>query len=376
MRIQTPKMRKKSIFLVICLCLSALALPWSPALATSHGEPSPGTIQQDEEHLKGVDGEVQSIAKQVAVVQQSLKEIEAKQNELSSKIRQLTEQSSLLLPQLQAKSAEYERRENTLMEAIDADYKTPRENAFFIVVGSKSVSDSLDASTYAEAFENKIGKLAEAAGEARDSLDDRKKEIDSKRSSLEVYQREQLQLRLGAEQQRAELKELLDNRANEAAYLAEKIAKAKMQQDVLLKAAAEGANGALWGTYTAGAAVKQGDVIGLEGSTGNSTGCHTHFSSIQAGKWVNPKPLVDIGMLRNPDGSVTQPYGMTDYARSGAYGGNIHNGIDVVQGCGAPVRAAADGIIIRDNRTDGSGFGHYVMIRHTNGLITLYGHLI
>jgi murein DD-endopeptidase MepM/ murein hydrolase activator NlpD len=67
---------------------------------------------------------------------------------------------------------------------------------------------------------------------------------------------------------------------------------------------------------------------------------------------------------------------MTDWAKGGAYGGNIHNGMDYVQGCGSPIRAAADGNVVRDNRTDGSGFGHYIMIRHDNGLMTLYGHMI
>lgn len=368
-------MRKTYKPLLACFCLAALAMPWTPLLAATP-EAAPTTLQEDVDNLSGLEGEVKSITVQTAAVQESLKAIEAKQAELSAKMKQLADQSAVLLPQLQAKAAEYQRRERTLMDAIDSDYKTPRDNAFFIAVGSRSISDSLNSSTYSEAFENKIGKLAAATGDARDALDERKKEIDSKRSSLEVYQREQLILRQGVEYQRNQLKELLDNRNNEAAYLAEKIAKATAQQDVLLRAASEGASGALWGTYTEGAAVKQGDVIGLEGSTGNSTGCHTHFSSIQAGKWVNPKPFMEIGMLRNPDGELSQPYGMTEYARSGAYGGNIHNGLDLVQGCGAPVRAAADGTIIRDNRTDGSGFGHYVMIRHTNGLITLYAHMI
>ncbi len=54
--------------------------------------------------------------------------------------------------------------------------------------------------------------------------------------------------------------------------------------------------------------------------------------------------------------------------------GRMHKGIDVDLVTGDPVLAAFDGVV-RISKYNYGGFGHYVMIRHYNGLETIYGHL-
>ncbi|MFN6946066.1 MAG: peptidoglycan DD-metalloendopeptidase family protein [Cytophagaceae bacterium] len=51
-----------------------------------------------------------------------------------------------------------------------------------------------------------------------------------------------------------------------------------------------------------------------------------------------------------------------------------HYGIDLKLTTGDPVLASFDGIV-RINRYDAGGYGNYVLIRHYNGMETLYGHL-
>ncbi|ARK12986.1 M23 family metallopeptidase [Fibrella sp. ES10-3-2-2] len=54
--------------------------------------------------------------------------------------------------------------------------------------------------------------------------------------------------------------------------------------------------------------------------------------------------------------------------------GRWHTGVDLDLETGDPVYAAFDGIV-RVVGWDGNGYGRYVLVRHYNGLETLYGHM-
>ncbi len=90
----------------------------------------------------------------------------------------------------------------------------------------------------------------------------------------------------------------------------------------------------------------------------------------------NSKMPVTHGILAWPvTGTVTQGYGDTGFT---SLGYSFHNGLDIAGPAGAPVSAAADGVIYATG-TGQAEYGNWVTIEHTiNGhqLITLYGHLI
>ena len=51
------------------------------------------------------------------------------------------------------------------------------------------------------------------------------------------------------------------------------------------------------------------------------------------------------------------------------------NGVDVASACGTPIYAAAAGaVILSDGIGWNFGYGKYIMIRHSNGVVTVYGH--
>ena len=54
--------------------------------------------------------------------------------------------------------------------------------------------------------------------------------------------------------------------------------------------------------------------------------------------------------------------------------GRMHLGIDIKVRIGDTIRAAFDGKV-RISRYERRGYGHYLVIRHPNGLETVYGHL-
>ena len=65
-------------------------------------------------------------------------------------------------------------------------------------------------------------------------------------------------------------------------------------------------------------------------------------------------------------GYVTSPYGMRKY--------RMHKGTDIKVQIGDSIRSAWDGQV-RIVGWDPHGYGYYVVVRHTNGLETIYGHL-
>jgi murein DD-endopeptidase MepM/ murein hydrolase activator NlpD len=74
---------------------------------------------------------------------------------------------------------------------------------------------------------------------------------------------------------------------------------------------------------------------------------------------------------------ITQFFGDTEFARTGAYSGRGHNGIDIGVARGSIVRSALAGKVIAINTQVAPmcQYGKWVLVRHANGLTTLYAHL-
>jgi murein DD-endopeptidase MepM/ murein hydrolase activator NlpD len=71
-------------------------------------------------------------------------------------------------------------------------------------------------------------------------------------------------------------------------------------------------------------------------------------------------------------GSLAWPLRGVLYARFGRKGHEPHDGIDLAAPAGTPVRAAADGTVLFAGEQ--RAYGRIVILRHANGLITLYAH--
>jgi len=79
-----------------------------------------------------------------------------------------------------------------------------------------------------------------------------------------------------------------------------------------------------------------------------------------------------------PDGRITQGYGSTAFALH-AYKGKYHNGIDIGAPIGTEILAPEKGRIInvgdQDKYCPRGAYGRFVVVKHENGLTTLYGHM-
>ncbi len=94
-------------------------------------------------------------------------------------------------------------------------------------------------------------------------------------------------------------------------------------------------------------------------------------------------PSAGSGVLKWPVSSVriTQYFGNTTFAaqHSAVYNGHGHSGVDFAASIGTPILAAESGVVLGTGNTDtacpNASYGKWVLVKHYNGLTTLYGHL-
>lgn len=96
-------------------------------------------------------------------------------------------------------------------------------------------------------------------------------------------------------------------------------------------------------------------------------------------KTFKPKNLPSPGSgilswpVTNP--VVTQDYGSTDNTGFKNPWYKFHNGTDFRAPTGTPILAASDGTVIATGNNGKFAYGKWILIKHNNGLSTLYGHL-
>ncbi len=94
-------------------------------------------------------------------------------------------------------------------------------------------------------------------------------------------------------------------------------------------------------------------------------------------------PKYGKGILKYPLDNViiTQYFGNTPFSSKNpqVYNGSGHNGIDFGIKVGTPILSAAEGTVLGTGDTDtacnGVSYGKWVLVKHNNGLSTLYAHL-
>ena len=86
-------------------------------------------------------------------------------------------------------------------------------------------------------------------------------------------------------------------------------------------------------------------------------------------------PLKGTKLFKMPmdDYIITQRYGMTAFAKRGAYGGAPHNGIDIKAGLGSEIKSIGPGTVLAKGFNNAGG--NWIAIRHDNDLVSIYGHM-
>jgi murein DD-endopeptidase MepM/ murein hydrolase activator NlpD len=304
-------------------------------------------------------------------LQQSLRDNATQQAALRDQI----DVAEAKIADLDAQIAAARRREAYLAARIDSERAQLRQLAraiyeqptsvLVVLAQARSLSDLLtrvadfnvagsQASELKTSLSNDLAELQiqrQKEQDARDEQIKQRDQLDSELAQLRVLQAQQessmAQLQVKIYQTQTELA-LLNRQSTQLAQQVTDML--QQQQDAIISAAMQ----AVW---TQVQLWSQSNNVGqIPPSAGHSTKY----------RFIWPEPTSQI----------SQGFGPSTYWFEPAYGGyaHFHTGVDLVAPFGSQVFAADDGVVALVGSSS-SGYGNYVVIAHSGGLDTLYGHL-
>jgi len=359
--------------LLVALCLAVALLGAGPSGAIA-GAPPVDPLSQ-----KAIIDQIRAqlgsnLADAVAAQQQlkqSLENNAAQQREVQGKIVDVQEKIDVLDIQIEAAL----QRETMLGQHIDSEraqlralaraiYMSP--SSVLVILGeAQSLSDLLTriadlniagsrATDLKRSLAHDLGELQVERQKEQDARDEQVKQRAALATELMQLRRLQVQqkkavaeLEVKIAETRAELYLLRMQSTKLAQQVTDML---QQQQDAIIAAAMQS-------VWTQVQLWSQSNNVGqIPASAGHST----KYRFI----WPEPKA------------QISQRFGPSRFWFEPAYGSypHFHTGIDLVEPFGSPIYAADDGVVALVGRSS-SGYGNYVVIAHSGGLDTLYGHL-
>ncbi len=333
--------------------LSAASTTAAQAAADALQAQADQTTQQ----IASLQNEIQQLQIQLNNVSTQKQTLQSAVQTLDLNIQKLTKSIILTNAQIVQKDKEIVRLSGSIATTTDTIGTTRSQVASSLRNLSEHDAEPLMASLLASGTLSDYFNAAITLGSLRDELENKIEDLSHLKATLQTN-------KSTAQQSRAQLAALQAQLSQQKQSLA---VSRQSQNDLLTETKNKES------AYQALIAQKQAEENAFEQALIKlSTGLNYTFDPSHI-------PPVGSGILRWPLDTIriTQFFGNTAFAKSGAYNGSGHNGVDFAASIGTPVRAALLGTVMETNQgaVKNCQYGKWVLVRHANGLATLYAHL-
>ena len=346
---------KKVIFKILGIVIVATMLLQTVTMAASKSEleseksDNQDKINDAKDELSDVKEQKSNTQEEINSLDSQIADYESQINELNTKITYLNTQIEQSEEKVKEAQAEYDKNKELAEERLVTMQESGDTSYLDFILSSDSVTDLISsyylATELAEADTELLDGLEEerqAVEEAKKELEDNKAELDNSKASKESVT---AQLEVAKKEKTTEVAKLSEDEKTIQAQIDE-LTEANKAIDQQIREAEAKIN------------ANKGNGSGGGAPAGAPSGS-ADFSKVSSCGFIYPVPA----------GYQKITTGM-NYS-SGAYHGAVDFGSSGVNG--QPIFAVADGTVIISTRLTGS-YGNYIIIKHDNGLYTLYAH--
>lgn len=291
-------------------------------------------LNESNTRLEYVQNELSATLQKMQELDDSIADYEQKYNEIQNKIVNLEAEIATTDTNLAKIEEEYERKEQLLKKRVVALYEDGETTYLDVLLSSKNILDFISNYYMLEQIVEFDSNLLDELEEKKQIIETKKAEQEKRKMDLKVARAKEGQMQILMENQKILQENYSAKLTEEEQNLNAQIEQYKAEQEEIerqIQAAIQWC-GDLAIQYTGGVMIWP---VGVEGTY------------------------------------ITSPYGNRLHPIQGVY--RYHDGIDIGNaGYGAPVVAAADGIVTYTGVL--GGYGNCVMINHGSGIVTLYGH--
>lgn len=351
---------KSKILTIIIICLTLLCfsinvfsdneitnseLTNTEATNTENTEVANKTLEEQKEEIENklnesnirleyITGELSTSLQKVQELTDSITDYEQKYNQLQDQITSLEQEIANTDRSLAEIESEYERKDKLLRKRVVALYEDGNTSYLDVLLSSENLIDFLSNYYMLQQIIEFDNDLLDELEAQKQLIEQKKAKQEQKKMDLRVAKAKQGQMKILMENQKMLQENYAAKLSDEEKKLHEQIEKYKAEQaeiEEMIQAAIQWSGG-LAIQYTGGVMIWP---VGIPGTY------------------------------------ITSPYGNRLHPIQGVE--RYHDGIDIGNaGFGAPVVAAADGIVTYAGRM--GGYGNCVMINHGDGIVSLYGH--